>query len=343
MRITKLGGTLGPACDDPAVLAGLLGAGLDLARINFSHGEPEDARRRVRRFRRAARDSGRTVALLGDLQGPRFRIGTLPGGRLELEPGAGIDVIAGTERSPAGTLPVPWPALSRQARRGTTLRIDDGNVVLRVESVRGARLRCRVERGGPVGDRKGINLPGAELAKSAFTAKDRRDLALAAELRCDALLVSFVRGASDVRLARRLLERAGSTMAVVAKIERPEALDRLAEILDAADGVLVARGDLGVELPLERLPGLQKEVLAAARAVGKRGIVAAHLLASMTVSDRPARSEVIDVANAVLDGASALLLTGETAVGAHPVAAVEAMARIVDEAESWSERRGWWS
>lgn len=343
MRRTQLGATLGPACDDPAVLRALLRAGLDLARINFSHGGPEDARRLARRLRRAARAEGRTVRLFGDLQGPRSRIGGLPGGWLVVETGATVDLVSGGRRAPAGAVPVPGASLSRRLRRGNVVLIDDGHVVLRVESVSAARVRCRVERGGRLTDRKGINVPGVALATSALTAKDRRDVALAAEIGCDGLLASFVRSAADVRRIRREIHRAGRAMALFAKIERPEALERLGEILDAADGVLVARGDLGVELPIEKLPRAQKAVLAAAAAAGKPAIVAAHLLHSMVASDRPTRSEVVDVANAVHDGATALLLTAETAVGDHPGEALATLARIVDEAESTSANRVWWS
>jgi pyruvate kinase len=343
MRRTMLGGTLGPACDDPAVLSALLHAGLDLARINFSHANAVESQRMARRLRRAARKAGRTVFLAGDLQGPRLRIGTLPEGALRLAAGATVDLVTGRERAPEGSLPLPLASLALGVRKGHAVLIDDGAVVLRVERVRGERLTCRVERGGVVTDRKGVNVPGAALAAAALTAKDRRDVALAVELGCDVLMVSFVRTARDVNLARRLLARAGRAMAVFAKIERPEALDHLGEILEAADGVLVARGDLGVELPLEKLPSVQKGVVAAARAAGKPAIVAAHLLQSMVCADRPARSEVADVANAVLDGASALLLTGETAHGAHPAAAMAALASIVDEAEGMSGGREWWS
>ena len=334
MRRAKIGGTLGPACDDAGVLARMVGHGLDLARINFSHGEAAAHARRAARLRRVCRKAGRTVALLGDLQGPRFRLGRLPGGSLDLETGGRVDVIAGSSTSRAGTLPVPWAPLARDVKPGHAILIDDGNVALRVERIRGERVSCRIERGGRVSDRKGLNLPGSALSAPALTAKDRVDLEHAVRIGCDWLLVSFVRRAADLRLARRLLERAGRVLPGMATIERPEALDRLDESLEAADGILVARGDLGVELPPERVPVLQKSILAKARAAGKPAMIATQMLQSMMVATRPTRAEASDVANAVLDGADSLLLTAETAAGANPEAAVAMMERIVVEAES---------
>lgn len=333
MRKAKIGGTLGPACDRADRLAGLLKAGMDVARINFSHGSAEDHLARVRRLRRTAKRLQANVAVLADLQGPRFRVGTLPQDGLELEAGAVVVLQAGRARVEPGRVPVVYKALPRDVSRGALVLLDDGNIRLRVRSVRDDLVRCQVEQGGVLTSGKGINLPGASLSVPALTAKDRRDLQAAVEMGADWLAISFVRSPNDVRTARRLLHRAGSDMLVMAKIERPEAIDRLDEILDEADGILVARGDLGVELEPEKVPELQKEVIEKANAAGKTVMTATQMLDSMRRSPRPTRAEVSDVANAVLDGTDSLLLTAETAVGSYPVEAVEMMGRIICEAE----------
>ncbi len=333
-RRAKIAATLGPACESPAVLDALFAAGLDVARLNFSHGTAADHRRMVRRVRAAARKAGRPVTVLADLQGPRFRVGELPGGRLSLAEGDDARLRAGTRTASDGEIPVAYAALARDVKKGQRILIDDGRVELVVRGVRGDLVRCRVARGGVVRDRKGINLPGTALSVPALMDKDRRDLATAVELGADWLAVSFVRTADDVRAARKLLKRYGSAMAVMAKIERPEAVENLEEILEASDGILVARGDLGVELPPERVPILQKRMIERATALGKPVVTATQMLDSMRTETRPTRAEASDVANAVLDGSSCLLLTGETAAGEHPVEAVRMMARIIDEAEA---------
>ncbi len=332
-RRAKIAATLGPACDSAATLRAMIEAGLDVARLNFSHGEPDEHRRRVRLLRGLEREASRPIALMGDLQGPRFRVGTLPRGRVDLGEGERVVLAAGRERAGGGRIPVSYRALARDVRRGDPILLDDGRVVLRVTGVRADTVRCEVERGGVLSDHKGINLPGRRLSAPALTAKDRRDLALAVELGVDWLAVSFVRRPEDVELARRLLARAGSAAEVMAKIERPEAVDRLDAILAVSDGLLVARGDLGVELPPERVPVLQKRIVETAVAAGKPVVTATQMLDSMRRAARPTRAEASDVANAVLDGSACLLLTAETAAGEHPVEAVAMMARIIDEAE----------
>jgi pyruvate kinase len=311
----------------------LIDAGMDVARLNFSHGLAAEHETRVRRLRLAARAAGRNIALMADLQGPRFRVGELPGGVLSLEDGAGIDVVAGARKAAEGKLPVAYAALARDVRRGDSIRIDDGKVELRVERVRGDVIRCIVVRGGAVTDRKGINLPGVELSVPTITPKDRRDLRFAVEAGADWLAISFVRRGDDVKLAKRLLRRAGRELPVMAKIERPEAIEALDEILEQADGVLVARGDLGVELATEEVPILQKQIIDAANARGKTVMTATQMLDSMRFSSRPTRAEASDVANAVLDGSSSLLLTAETAAGQYPVETVRTMASIIERAE----------
>jgi pyruvate kinase len=333
-RRAKIAGTLGPACDRTDRLAGMLQAGLDVARINFSHGVAADHLARVRRLRRTGKRLKVNVAVLADLQGPRFRVGMLPAEGLDLQAGTAVVLQAGRARVEPGRIPVVYKALPRDVRRGSIILLDDGNLRLRVRSVREQLVRCEVERGGILTSGKGINLPGATLSVPALTTKDRRDLQSAVEMEADWLAISFVRSPGDVRAARSLLRKAGSDMPVMAKIERPEAIDRLDEILDEADGILVARGDLGVELEPETVPELQKEVIEKANAAGKTVMTATQMLDSMRRSPRPTRAEVSDVANAVLDGTDSLLLTAETAAGDYPVEAVEMMGRIICEAEA---------
>ncbi len=337
-RKAKIGATLGPACDSAATLGAMLRAGLDVARLNFSHGTIEEHRARVERLRAAARKAGRAPAVLADLQGPRLRIGALPDGGVELRPGEAVTLVAGRKQSAAGTLPVDSVLLSRVVQKGHRVLIDDGTKALRVLSTRGERVRCEVERGGTVTPRKGINLPDSELPVAALTTKDRRDLQSAVDLDADWLAVSFVRRARDVVSARRLLKRAGSAMPVMSKIERPEAVDHLDEILAESDGILVARGDLGVEVSPEQVPLLQKTIVEAANAAGKPVVTATQMLESMRESSRPTRAEASDVANAVLDGSSALLLTAETAAGRYPVESVAMMARIIEQVEASGRR-----
>jgi pyruvate kinase len=333
MRRAKIAGTLGPSCEDPKVLERAVRAGLDLARINFSHGSESDHRRQAAVVRKVSGRTGRPVALMADLQGPRFRIGTLPGGRLELADGKMIVLEAGRRRSRPERVPVAYSALAQDVASGDTILLDDGKLVLRVTSVEGREVRCRVVRGGVLTDHKGLNIPGRELSAPSLTRKDRRDLDLAVELDADWLALSFVRRAEDVKKVRRLLARADSEVRIMAKIERPEAVDDLDRILEVSDGLLVARGDLGVELPPEKVPSLQKLMIAMANAAGKPVMTATQMLESMRSSTRPTRAEASDVANAVLDGSGSLLLTAETAVGEHPVEAIAMMGRIIEEAE----------
>jgi pyruvate kinase len=332
-RKAKIGATLGPSCDDETTLVRMVRAGVDVARLNFSHGRVESHRRRARRLRRAARAAGRRVALMADLQGPRIRVGRFEDGSMELEDGGTVEVRAGAHGAERGVLPVPHGALADHLKKGDRILIDDGKIELVVRRTRGRSIHCDVRRGGVVADRKGINLPGVDLPAPSLTLKDRRDLAQAVELGADWLAVSFVRRPEDVRAARRLVERAGASMAVMAKIERREAIDRLDGILAEADGLLVARGDLGVELPPQDVPILQKQIIEAANREGRVVVTATQMLESMRDSRRPTRAEASDVANAVLDGSDCLLLTAETATGKYPVESVEMMAGIVREVE----------
>ena len=332
-RRAKIAATLGPACDSTRTLIQMVRRGMDAARLNFSHGDTAWHYKIVKKWRRATTTVGRPMALLADLQGPRFRVGDL-GGALELRTGDDVRIRAGRHRCDPGELPVSYSALARDVQRGDRILIDDGRIGLRVVRVHGRDVRCEVVRGGTVHDHKGINLPDSALSVPAVTAKDARDLKTAVELGADWLAVSFVRRGADVWRAKRLLERAGRSMPVLAKIERAEAVEHLDEIIDAADGLMVARGDLGVELSTARVPILQKEIIEKCNAAGKPVITATQMLDSMRREARPTRAEASDVANAVLDGSGCLLLTGETAAGKYPVEAVATMADIIEQAEA---------
>ncbi len=330
-RRSKIVCTLGPATDAPRVLAGMVAAGMDVARLNFSHGSEAEHRARAEAVRREARRAGRNVAILQDLQGPKLRLGTFAQGRVELEPGE--TVLLSTRPGVVGSprvIPVLLPSLARDRRAGDLVLLDDGRVRLRVRRRRGRDVEAEVEIGGSLSDHKGVSLPGATGSISAFTAKDRRDAALGRALEVDLVAMSFVRTARDLQTCRRHL--APGTR-LIAKMEKPEAIENLDAIVGAADGLMVARGDLGVELPLEQVPGIQKRLVHRANLLAKPCIVATEMLESMIRSPRPTRAEVSDVANAVLDGADAVMLSAETAVGHDPVAAVATMARIVEEAE----------
>jgi len=330
-RRSKIVCTLGPATDAPRVLAGMVAAGMDVARINFSHGSAPEHRARAEAVRRAARRAGRNVAILQDLQGPKLRLGAFAQGRVELE--AGATVLLATRPGVVGSprlIPVPLPSLARDCRVGDAVLLDDGRVRLRVRGRRGRDVEAEVEIGGALSDHKGVSLPGSTGSIPAFTPKDRRDAALGRQLGVDLVAISFVRTAKDVERARRHL---APGTPLVAKMEKPEAIENLEAIVRTADGVMVARGDLGVELPLERVPGIQKRLVGEANRLGRPCIVATEMLESMIQSPRPTRAEVSDVANAVLDGADAVMLSAETAVGQDPVAAVATMARIVEKAE----------
>jgi pyruvate kinase len=341
LRRTKIVATLGPATDAPGVLEDLLRRGADVVRVNFSHGEAADHRRRVEAVRRAAAAVGKHVAVLGDLQGPKIRIERFAGGRTILTEGEpftldpALDPQEGTDRA----VGITYADLALDVHAGDELILGDGQVELRVESVSAGRVHCIVTTGGELSDHKGINRRGGGLSARALTDKDREDVRLAAELDVDYLAVSFVRQGGDVEEARALLAAAGSDARIVAKIERSEAIPRLEEIVRASDAVMVARGDLGVEVGYAQLTGLQKQILYLARSLDRVTITATQMMESMIHSPVPTRAEVSDVANAVLDGSDAVMLSGESAVGKYPARAVEAMAEVIEGAESYQVTR----
>ena len=334
-RRTKIVATLGPATDESAALDRVLSAGVDVVRINLSHGDVADHRRRVEAVRDWARRSNRRVGVLVDLQGPKIRIERFESGAVHLEEGAAFTLDAGwpPDGGTAEVVGVAYQALPDDVVPGDELLLDDGRLVLRVESIEGRAVRTRVVTGGVLSDRKGINRRGGGLSAPALTEKDRHDLAVAAELDADFVAVSFPREADDIREARRLLEDAGGNAGIVAKIERCEALDAAEEVIDAADAIMVARGDLGVEIGDAALPEVQKNLIRTARYRNRAVITATQMMESMTESAIPTRAEVFDVANAVLDGTDAVMLSAETATGRYPDLSVAAMDRVCRQAE----------
>jgi pyruvate kinase len=335
--------TLGPATDSPERLAGLLDAGMDVVRLNFSHGTPAEHAQRLRLVRRLARERGKTLAILQDLQGPKLRTGRLErGAPVELRAGARVTLTTRPVAGNARRIPTSFRSLPREVKPGSRILLSNGLIELRVEQVKDRDVVCQVVEGGELGEHKGINLPGLPLRISALTAKDRDDLAFGIQHGVDYVALSFVRRPEDVLELKRLLARAGHEIPVVAKLEKPEAIDRLDEILRVADAVMVARGDLGVELPPETVPVIQKRVIARANALKVPVIVATQMLESMTEHSRPTRAEASDVANAIFDGADALMLSAETATGQYPVEAVRMMTRIISAAEA-SPRYAWYA
>ncbi len=334
-RRTKIIATLGPATDRPGVLEQVLAEGADVVRINLSHGGVEDHRRRVNEIRATAAKLGREVGILTDLRGPKIRVNQFEHGKVELEPGQPF-VLDCSFDAPPGTkdrIGVTYTNLRNDVRRGDMLLLDDGLISMKVEDIVGMEIRCTVVNGGTLSDRKGLNKQGGGLSVPALTDRDRADIELAASLGVDFVAVSFVKTAQDMHETRELLRKHGSGAALVAKIERAEALEALGDIIDASDVVMVARGDLGVEIGDAELPGLQKKIIRESVARNRAVITATQMLQSMVDSPIPTRAEVLDVANAVLDGSDAVMLSQETAAGKHPAKAVAAMARICLGAE----------
>jgi pyruvate kinase len=336
-RRTKIVATLGPATDDQTVLAAMMRAGTDVVRVNFSHGKAEDHARRIAIVRAAAASVDRYVGVLGDLQGPKIRIERFQQGKVTLSEGNAfaLDVSLDASAGTAEAVGVAYKDLPRDVRGGDVLLLDDGQIVLEVEKVEGPRIRTRVRVGGTLSDQKGINRKGGGLSAGALTDKDRADVRAAAELGIDFLAVSFARDAADIHEARQLLRDAGGEGTIVAKIERSEAIQNLPAIIDASDAVMVARGDLGVEMGYAELTGLQKTIIHQTRNRHRVVITATQMMESMIHSPVPTRAEVSDVSNAVMDGTDAVMLSAETAVGKYPVKAVEAMAEVIRGAEKY--------
>lgn len=335
MRHTKIIATVGPATADPAVLARLITAGVDVFRLNFSHGTHETHAQIFADIREAAVKQARHVAILQDLSGPKIRTGPVAGGgALTLEEGGTLRISGGEAPGEPGRIFTPYVELLRSARPGDRLLLDDGRIELRVVDASESELVTVVVHGGPLGGHKGINAPGVALPDSSLTEKDAEDLRFGLELGVDLVALSFVQTADDVLRASAVMAAAGTRVPIIAKIERPAAVANIGEILEVAQGVMVARGDLGLEMPLEQLPRVQKEIIRRARAAGRPAILATQVLESMRVEPRPTRAEVSDAANAVDEGADAIMLAGETAVGRYPVRAVETLNAVILDAES---------
>ncbi len=329
MKRAKIVATIGPATSDAATVKALIGAGMNVARLNFSHGDHELHRRTFELVRAESRAAGVPVAVLADLSGPKIRVGLMDGGRIQLREGGEVIVTTADVLGTPERISTSYGAMPDDVRPGDPILLDDGLLRLEVEEVMDRDVVCRVLVGGDLKDRKGMNLPGTPLSTQAITDKDRDDIRFGRELGVDFFALSFVRRAQDIVEAKQL---AGETP-VIAKIEKPEALEAHGAIADASDGLMVARGDLGVEAGFDKVPLMQKHLIRVAAARGKPVIVATQMLESMISSPVPTRAEVSDVANAVLDGADALMLSGETAVGSYPVESVRRMAAVIEAVE----------
>jgi pyruvate kinase len=331
MRRAKIVCTLGPAVAGRA--KELIEAGMNVARLNLSHGSHAEHEERYREIRTAGDDTGRAVGVLVDLQGPKIRLGRFARGPVDLEVGATFTVTTREVPGDADTVSTTYHGLTGDVSVGDNILIDDGKVVLRVREVDGTDVVTEVEVGGTVSDHKGLNLPGVAVSVPALSEKDERDLRWALHLRADMIALSFVRSAKDMDAVLKIMKEEGIRLPVIAKIEKPQAVENLNEIVRAFDGIMVARGDLGVELPLEEVPMVQKRAVELARRAAKPVIVATQVLDSMIQLPRPTRAEASDCANAVLDGADAIMLSGETSVGRYPLEAVRTMARIIGTTE----------
>lgn len=335
LRRTKIVVTLGPAIDDPEVMTRVILEGANVFRANFSHGAVEMHEQRINMVRKIAAEHGKIVAILADLQGPKIRISRFKNKKITLQEGQSFifDTTLGNDDGTEESVSLDYKNLPNDVRRGDTLLLDDGRIVMQVEKTEPVRIYCKVIVGGELSNNKGINRLGGGLSAAALTDKDRADIKEAVRLEADYIAISFPRNADDVKEARTLLRAAGGNAGIISKIERAEAVTNIDEIIKASDAVMVARGDLGVELGDAELPGAQKLIIRAARALSKPVITATQMLETMTYNTIPTRAEVSDVANAVLDGTDAVMLSGETAVGKYPDKAVAAMHRICISAE----------
>jgi pyruvate kinase len=334
-RHSKIVCTLGPATNSPRMIRRLIEAGMDVARLNFSHGTHETHAQSIAMVHAAAAELGKTVGILADLQGPKIRTGALAGGgTVNLRGGQQFIITTAKILGDSTRVNTTFRPLPREVKSGDRILLSDGLIELRVEKIRGQEVICRVVNGGLLGEHKGINLPGVKLRVPALTPKDREDLRFALSHNVDFIAASFVRRPEDVLLAKALIRRAKKDTPVIAKLEKPEAIENLEGILRVSDGVMVARGDLGVEMNPETVPVVQKNIIARAREFRRPVITATQMLESMTQNPRPTRAEASDVANAIFDGSDAVMLSAESASGKYPIEAVSMMARIIHEAEA---------
>jgi pyruvate kinase len=330
---TKIVCTIGPACSDPEILSRMIHSGMNVARLNFSHGTREDHAQMVRMIRKASEKTGVPVAILQDLRGPKIRVGEIKPPGINLRTGETLILTTDQVTGEKNRVSVSYPYLSEDVSVGDSILLADGLMELVVTRSTASELYCEVITGGTLTSHKGINLPSGSIRTPAITEKDKADLAFGLSQEVDYVAMSFVRRAEDVRRAKEIIANAGCNTPVIAKIEKHEALNDIDNIVDVSDGIMVARGDLGVEIPLENVPGTQKTLVRKGNEAGKPVIIATQMLRSMVDSPRPTRAEATDVANAVLDGADALMLSEETAMGSYPVRAVEYMARIAKVSE----------
>ncbi|NPV72598.1 MAG: pyruvate kinase [Pelotomaculum sp.] len=334
MRRTKIVCTIGPASDDVEVIKKLLRAGMNVARLNFSHGTHEEHGRRIASIRRAAGEVGKNVAIMLDTKGPQIRLGYFKEEPVILSQGDMVSLTTQDVKGDKERIPVNYPGLPGDVRPGDTVLVADGLIALKVLSTNETEIRCRVENGGELTSQKGVNVPGVPVNLPAVTDKDVEDIRFGIEQRVDFIAASFIRKKADVLAIRQLLEEAGADIDIISKIESREAVDNLDDIIKVSDGIMVARGDLGVEIPAEEVPLVQKIIIEKCNRAGKPVVTATQMLESMIHNPRPTRAEASDVANAIFDGTDAVMLSGETAAGKYPVEAVETMARIAERAEA---------
>ncbi|PEN14593.1 pyruvate kinase [Longibacter salinarum] len=340
-RRTKIVCTLGPASSDSETIENLIEAGMNVARMNFSHGSHDDHAERIHTVREAAKRQGKTVTILQDLQGPKIRVGQMKDGSVMLDEGQTLVITPDpVEEGTAERVHIDYPTLAEDADIGGRILLDDGLLELKVTDIQGTDLITEVVEGGPLRSRKGVNLPNIRTSTPSLTEKDREDLKFGLSMDVDVVALSFVRERSDVEELLGLIEDAGNNVSIVAKIEKPEAVRNIEEILEVVDGIMVARGDLGIEMPMEEVPSTQKMLISRSMATARPVITATQMLESMVDNPRPTRAEASDVANAVLDGSDAVMLSAETAVGTDPVRVVQAMTKIIRRAERhWTDFR----
>ncbi|MDZ7319842.1 MAG: pyruvate kinase, partial [candidate division KSB1 bacterium] len=337
MRKTKIVCTLGPATHSEAMISRLIQAGMNVARLNFSHGSHAEHLKMIKTIRRMAARLGQPIAILQDLQGPKLRVGKMKNGAIELKKNQLIVITTEEILGDEYRISTTYKQLPDDVRPGDKILLDDGLLQVEVMEIKDRQVHCRVLEGGKLSDHKGINLPGIDISQPSLTEKDRADLEFGINNGVDLVAMSFVRQADDVRQVKEIIYQQQKDILVIAKLEKPDAILHLKAILQEADGVMIARGDLGVELPLPKVPSLQKQIIRLARRLGKPVITATQMLESMRFNSRPTRAEVSDVANAIFDGTDAVMLSAETATGNYPIETVEMMAKIITEAEKERE------
>ena len=334
MRKTKIICTIGPASESEEMLRALIGAGMNVARFNFSHGTHEEHREKFKRLVRIRKEMGKPVATLMDTKGPEIRLKDFEGGKVMLEKGKGFTLTTEDVMGTAERASITYKDLVKDVKAGGSILIDDGLIELRIDNVTDTDIHCTVINGGPVSNHKGVNVPDTDLSMPFISEQDRADIEFGAKLGYEYIAASFTRTADDIREIRSILDQFGSRMKIIAKIESTQGVNNIDEILDVADGVMVARGDLGVEVPMEEVPVYQKHIIHLAEVRGKIVVTATQMLDSMMHNPRPTRAEATDVANAIYDGTTAIMLSGETASGAYPLEAVRTMSRIAEAAEN---------